>query len=74
MEQDKDHVLLRRPGHAITLREILSHTSGLQFKSGIEQPTLDQIPLRVAVFSHPLMPLLFEPLEGSNQPVSSFFS
>lgn len=61
IEQDKDHVLLRRPGHAITIREILSHTSGLQFKSGIEQPTLDQIPLRFAVLSHVLMPLLFEP-------------
>ena len=60
-EQDKNHLLLRRPGHPIKVREILSHTSGLQFKSGIEQPTLDLIPLRVAALSHPLMPLLFEP-------------
>ncbi len=60
-EQDKEHLLLRRPGHPIKVREILSHTSGLQFKSGIEQPTLDLIPLRVAALCHPLMPLLFEP-------------
>lgn len=60
-EEDKDHRLLRRPAHAMTVREILSHTSGLQFKSGIEQPTLDQVPLRVAVLSHTLMPLLFQP-------------
>lgn len=60
-EEDKDHLLLRRPSHPIKVREILSHTSGLQFKSGIEQPTLDQVPLRVAVLSHTLMPLLFDP-------------
>lgn len=61
VEKDKDHTLLKRPAHPIMVREILSHTSGLPFKSGIEQPTLDQIPLRVAVLSHTLMPLMFEP-------------
>ena len=60
-ETDKDHLLLRRPAHAITPREILSHTSGLPFKSGIEQPALDQVPLRVAVLSHTIAPLLFQP-------------
>jgi CubicO group peptidase (beta-lactamase class C family) len=63
-EKDKDHVLLRRPGHPIKVREILSHTSGLQPHSAIEQPTLDMVSLRVAVLSHPLMPLLFEPGTG----------
>ncbi len=61
VEEDKDHVLLRRPAHAIKVREVLSHTSGLQFKSGIEVPTLDQVSLRVAVLSHTLTPLMFEP-------------
>ena len=28
-EQDKDHMLLKRPTHPITVRNILSHTSGL---------------------------------------------
>ena len=60
-EQDKDHLLLHRPAHPITPREILSHTSGLPFKSAIEQPALDQVPLRVAVLSHAIAPLLFEP-------------
>lgn len=63
-EEDKERRVLRKPAHAIKVREVLSHTSGLQFKSGIEQPTLDQVPLRVAVLSHPLMPLLFQPGTG----------
>ena len=46
-EQDNDHVLLRKPKHPITVRNILSHTSGLPFKSPIETPTLDLLPLRV---------------------------
>src|SRR5213078_1345497 len=60
-EQATEHVLLRRPKHPITVREILSHTSGLPFKSALEQPTLDLLPLRVAVRSHAMTPLQFEP-------------
>jgi len=59
--RDGDAVLLRKPKHAITVREILSHTSGLPFASALEQPTLDQLPLRVAVGSYAMTPLLFEP-------------
>ena len=44
-EKDKDHVLLRKPRHPITVRNVLSHTSGLPFKSPIEEPTLDLYPL-----------------------------
>ena len=43
-EQDKDHVLLKKPDHPITVREVLSHTSGLPFKSAMEEPTLDLLP------------------------------
>jgi len=60
-EQDREHVLLRRPKHPITVREILSHTSGLPFKSALEQPTLDLLPLRVAIRSYAMTPLQFEP-------------
>lgn len=63
-EENKDRRVLSRPSHPIKVREVLSHTSGLQFKSGIEQPALDQVPLRVAVLSHTLMPLLFQPSTG----------
>jgi CubicO group peptidase (beta-lactamase class C family) len=60
-ERGRDHLLLKRPKHPITVREILSHTSGLPFKSALEQPTLDLLPLRVAVRSYAMTPLQFEP-------------
>jgi CubicO group peptidase (beta-lactamase class C family) len=60
-EQTGDHVVLKRPKHAITVREILSHTSGLRFASPMEQPTLDLLPLRVAVLSYAMTPLDYEP-------------
>jgi CubicO group peptidase (beta-lactamase class C family) len=47
-EQDKDHLLLKKPGHPIRVREVLSHTSGRPFKSASEQPTLDLFPLEAA--------------------------
>jgi CubicO group peptidase (beta-lactamase class C family) len=60
-ERDNDHVLLKKPKHPITVRNVLSHTSGLPFASAMEQPTLDLLPLRVAVKSYAMTPLLFEP-------------
>lgn len=60
-ERDNEHLLLRMPKHPITVREILSHTSGLPFKSAMEEPTLDLLPLRVGVKSYAMTPLLFEP-------------
>src|SRR5256885_13957424 len=33
VERDSQHILLRKPSHPIKVREILSHTSGLPFKS-----------------------------------------
>ena len=38
-EQDKDHLLLKKPGHPILVREVLSHTSGLPFKSRRDRET-----------------------------------
>ncbi|HLJ55910.1 MAG TPA: serine hydrolase domain-containing protein [Chthonomonadaceae bacterium] len=61
VERDEAHVLLRHPAHPITVREILSHTSGLPFSSPMEQPTLDTLPLKVAVRSYAMSPLQFEP-------------
>jgi CubicO group peptidase (beta-lactamase class C family) len=61
VEHAKDHLLLKKPKHPITVRNILSHTSGLPFKSALEQPTLDLLPLRVAVGSYAMTPLQFEP-------------
>src|SRR5690242_10855472 len=47
-EQDEQHRLLKRPQRIITVRHLLSHTSGLPFASAMEQPTLDLLSLRVA--------------------------
>jgi CubicO group peptidase (beta-lactamase class C family) len=60
-EQDKDHMLLKRPSHPITVRNILSHTSGLRPTSAMETPTLDLLPLRDAVRSCAMTPLQFDP-------------
>ena len=49
VEQDSNHLLLKQPKRPITVRDILSHTSGLPFASAAEQPTLDLLPLRVGV-------------------------
>ncbi len=61
VEQDKEHMLLKRPTQPITVRQILSHTSGMQFASKMEQPTLDMLPLRVAARSYAMTPLNAEP-------------
>jgi CubicO group peptidase (beta-lactamase class C family) len=60
VEQDPEHVLLRKPQRPITVRDILSHTSGLPFLSRVESK-IDQHPLREAVISYALSPLNFEP-------------
>jgi CubicO group peptidase (beta-lactamase class C family) len=61
VERDSDHVLLKRPKHQVTVRHVLSHTSGMAFKSAMEQPTLDLLPLRDAVRSYAMTPLQFDP-------------
>lgn len=61
VEKDAQHVLLKRPNHPITVRNILSHTSGLPFRSPIEVPTLDLFPLATRVQSYAMLPLQFEP-------------
>ena len=60
-EQGKDRLLLKKPQHPITVRHLLSHTSGMPFKSAMEEPTLDLLPLRDAVRSYAMTPLQTEP-------------
>lgn len=59
--KDNSTVLLKPPKHPITVKNVLSHTSGLPFATSIEQPKLDMRPLREAVVSYALTPLNFEP-------------
>ena len=60
-EKNNEHIVLRKPKHPITVRETLNHTSGLPFKSAIEEPTLDGLSLSSAVRSYAMTPLLSEP-------------
>jgi CubicO group peptidase (beta-lactamase class C family) len=60
-EQDTDHILLKKPVHPITVKNVLSHTSGLPFSSTLEKPTLDLLPLAARVRSYAMLPLEFEP-------------
>ena len=60
-EQDKKHIVLTRPKRPITVRDILSHTSGMPFMSAMEQPTFDLLPLRESVLSYAMTPLQSEP-------------
>ncbi len=61
VEEDKEHVLLKRPAHPITVKNVLSHTSGLPFSSPLEEPTLDLLPLAARVRSYAMQALEFEP-------------
>jgi CubicO group peptidase (beta-lactamase class C family) len=61
VERDAEHVLLRKPGHPMKVREILTHTSGLPFASAMEVPTRDLWPLCAAAHSYAMTPLDFEP-------------
>ena len=48
---------LKKPKTPVTVRHILSHTSGMPFKSDMEQPTLDHLTIKDAVRSYALTPL-----------------
>lgn len=60
-EKDGEHVLLRKPKHPVTVREVLSHVSGMPFKSDAEVPVLDGLPLAAAVRTYAMTPLQTEP-------------
>jgi CubicO group peptidase (beta-lactamase class C family) len=47
--------------HPIRIREILSHTSGLRFRSAAQPGALDLLPLKDAVRSYAAEPLLYQP-------------
>ncbi len=59
--KDGDKVTLKKPSHPITIRETLCHISGMPFRSDVEQPTLDGLPLADAVKSYAKTPLQTEP-------------
>lgn len=52
---------LKKPSRLVTVRDVMSHTSGMPFKSAKENPTLDGLPLKDAVLSYAATPLQSEP-------------
>ena len=56
-----DHVLLKKPRNPILVRNLLSHTSGMLYKTPIEQPTLDVINEEQRMHAYVMSPLQFEP-------------
>jgi len=46
---------------SITIRDLLSHVSGMPFKSEEEKPTLDGLPLAAAVKTYAKIPLVTQP-------------
>ncbi len=59
--KEGDQVILKKPRHPITVRNVMNHTSGLPFKTALEEPTLDLFPLSRRVQSYAKVPLDFDP-------------
>lgn len=51
----------KKPTNTMTVRQILSHTSGMPFKSPEETPTLDTLSIKESVASYVKTPLVAEP-------------
>lgn len=60
---------LEPANHPIRVREILSHTSGLRFRSAAQPGALDLLPLKEAVHTFAAEPLVFQP--GTNYQYSN---
>lgn len=60
LEKTDDRVVLGKPGHPITVHEVLSHTSGLPFFSRLEK-VIDGRPLHEAAITYAMSPLQFQP-------------
>jgi CubicO group peptidase (beta-lactamase class C family) len=65
VEQSKERIVLQKPKQAVTVRHILTHTSGLPGTGRLERDgprlLLDRLSLRDAVLSYTLTPLQNEP-------------
>lgn len=59
-EKGDGRLVLTKPVHPITVRNVLSHTSGLVGRSPLEGK-LDSLPLRIGAITYGLSPLQFEP-------------
>lgn len=60
-ERTGERTVLVKPGRPITIRDLLTHTSGLVGQSPLEGDALDVLSLKEAVITYALSPLQFEP-------------
>ena len=61
VEKTPDHVLLKKPSRPVTIKDLLTHSSGLISKSPLDGDSLDGKTLREVVISYGLSPLQFDP-------------
>ncbi len=74
VEKDANHALLRKPARPITIRHLLSHTSGLGHRTPLEEEHIDHLSLRDNVLAYPLVPLNFpagERYDYSNEGINT---
>ena len=60
-EKSGDRVVLVKPARPITIRDLMTHTSGLVGNSPLDGDALDVLSLKEAVITYALSPLQFEP-------------
>jgi len=60
-EKTPERVVLKKPARPITIKDLLTHSSGLVGKSPLDGEAIDVLTLREAVYSYALSPLQFEP-------------
>ena len=60
-EKTKDQTVLVKPARPITIKDLLTHTSGLVSASPLDADALDVLSLKEAVITYALSPLQFEP-------------
>jgi CubicO group peptidase (beta-lactamase class C family) len=60
-EKSGDRIVLVKPARPVTIRDLLTHTSGLVGNSPLDGDALDVLSLKEAVFTYALSPLQFEP-------------
>jgi CubicO group peptidase (beta-lactamase class C family) len=60
-EKSGDRVVLVKPIRPVTVRDLLTHTSGLVGNSPLDGDALDVLSLKEAVITYALSPLQFEP-------------